>query len=213
MNKFMVRLFAVVLSVMMLGTVAFAATAELDGSAIAGSEFEEGYTDNTVKTVLAYKATSADDTTYTAEDIIALDQAADVASIAINEADVDDAAFIVVLYGGNAGITDKAVINLSGVEEFEVIECATEITLVDGPYTKTYTNVAVAKKTFAVPAGKTVTEYGVNWVRNGILTDYKASTVTETLFEGAGNLDFGVVMYGVPSDVVIAAKPFITFAD
>ncbi len=217
MNKFMVRLFAVVLSVMMLGTVAFAATAEVGSDAITSSNFDAGYTTTGVQTVMAYVADSANDTSYTAEDIIALDQAVGAAaSIAIDTAasKVQNADYIIVLYGNANGTTDKAVINCTGLDEYDVIECATTLTLVDGPYTKVYTNVAVAKQTFAAPeAGKTVEKYGVKWIKNGIESNNETVGAAGTLVEGGGDVNFGVVMYNIPDGVVITAKPFVQYAE
>lgn len=215
MNKFMVRLFAVVLSVMMLGTVAFAATAEVGTDAITSSDFDAEYTTTGVQTVMAYVA-ATEDATYTPDDIIALDQAEGAAASIVIDTDaakVTNANYIIVLYGNADGSTDKAVINCTGLEEFDVIECATTLTLVDGPYTKVYTNVAVAKHNFVIESGKTVTEYGVKWVKDGVVTNNKTLADADTLIDGEGGVQFGVVMYNIPDNVVIKAKPFVQYAE
>ena len=211
MNKIMARLFAVVLAVMMLGTVCFAATAEIEGDAIA-TEFETaGYADQTVKTVMAFKAASdAATAPASADDIIALDQAADVASVAI-DADAVDSDYVIVLFGGNGEITDKAVIDLRTDVTFETINCATSITF-DG---KEYTNVAVAEAAFTVSAGKTVTAAGVTWIKDGVTTANTTEVAADTIttINGGGTVNFRVIMTGVPYGngvTTMQALPYMT---
>ena len=218
MNKFMVRLFAVVLSVMMLGTVAFAATAGItDDNAIAGSEFEADYATNEIKTILAYKAESANDTSYDPGDIIALEQGANVNSITINADAIVDAAFIVVLYGGDKGVTDKAVINRTGVEELGKISAdAYTITFTkENGNPVTYHDVAVFKQTISASklANKVVSTCGFQWVVNNEVKEDKLTSEALPIIDGEGDFVFGAVMYGIPEGVTVEAIPFYTLAN
>lgn len=81
-------------------------------------------------------------------------------------------------------------------------ETADELVLVDGPYTKKYTNVLVAKD--SVAADTTAVDYGFVLVKGetkGSEISCKAAAVA-----GEGVLEFGIVMYNVTEDGVTAQK-------
>jgi hypothetical protein len=211
MNKLMARIVAVVLAVMMLGTVSFA-----DASMNDEKDTISGTADTTsrdVYTVKAFAAATAD-----AEDgtIIALIQGTVPESIKVDPtrlASTDE--YVIIVYGGaKDGVAQtlaKQVVQIPGEDVFTVnVLNEKEIGGVK------YKGVAYATYKFS-PAGKTVKEYGYKLTAfgpyagktlNGETVNYAKGTTT---LSGTGGVVFDLVMLGVPAGVTVKAVPYIKY--
>lgn len=97
-------------------------------------------------------------------------------------------------------------------EKAEAIVCDNTITFEkEGFITDTYTNVAVAKTTLG--ADVPYSEAGFIWVKDGVETANKFVATDDDAVSGEGTFAYGVIMFGVPSDVTITAIPYYVTAD
>ncbi len=211
-NKILARVVALVLAVMMLGTVSFAADKALTPAA----PDADGYAAQATKTVLAF-ATNDDDATAPAAnaDIVAVIQDANApATITIDDSKIAGKNYVVVLFGGTDGVTDRAVIDVSTGATLEAIVVSRSITI-DG---QEYTNVAAAKFSFAVPTGKTAASYGLkfnSYNAEGVAVGNEKEFKSTTPVSGGGSVNFGAVVFGVPATGLagtsIKAVPFVNY--
>ncbi len=204
-NKILARVVALVLAVMMLGTVSFAATLGVDSGDAA---------DQATKTVLAF---ATDDALLNApasnDDIIAvMQQDAEVTEIAIDEAKVADKKYVVVLFGGSDGKTSKAVIT-------KVADVVLNKVIVKKEYVndyKKYTNVAYAQMSFDATA--VTTSYGIrfnSFDANGLPVGNPIDVEGKTQMSGAGTINFGALVLAVPYDTMegasVVATPYVNY--
>ena len=197
MNKLMARIVAVVLAVMMLGTVSFAADVEATATenAIKATGLDEAQGMYTVKAknangefIAMYQGTTAP------------------TSIAIDPEKVEAGETITVEYGGVTGghVTQPVVVN--GTEKFDVLVAKNEIE-VGGV---TYTDVAWASKTFTPDTGKKTSKVGFNLVSSAGSAD--GVDVEHTVaITGPGSVTFDVIILQVPVGVTINATPYIVY--
>jgi hypothetical protein len=209
MNKLMARIVAVVLAVMMLGTVSFAApTATKDAIT----------TDVAERAMYTVKATKADGT------FLAMYQGTTPPGlIAIDPTKVTVGETITVEYGGvDKGYATYPVVVTSRVIEESAFNAATTYTDKNG---LVYENVAVATHSF-IPDG-VATKVGYKLTANGTYNDgEKDVTLTganpvyinstnvddeETKFSGEGQFTFEVILLNVPVGVTVTALPYIEY--
>ncbi len=212
-NKIFARIVAVVLAVMMLGTVSFAAELT-DGKITSDFASDADYANQTTKTMLAYKAATADAGLTSDNQIIAIAQGNDAAVLSVPVAGVDTD-YIKVVYGGIDGVTRTATIDLRTSVDMEAL---TSLTLseveVDG---KTFTNVIKVEFTFEGVEGKTINKVGVKFKGAMVNDAYtKGAEVFDTAnIAGGGSFDYTAYLFGVPADEVegIIAVPYVNFAE
>ncbi len=198
MNKLMARIVAVVLAVMMLGTVSFAASATL----------------NAEKDTITTNATAHQTIKATAgSTIIALYQGASLPeTIKINPAKIGSNNTITVEYGGGTGgyVTQEVPVPADAEDEPIEVDVKTTYTTQDGT---TYKDVAHVSNSFTVEAGKTATSFGYNITVSGTGFDTpktKAFTKTQSL-SGGGTFKYDIVFLGVPAGVNISAEGFVNY--
>ncbi len=211
-NKILARVVALVLAVMMLGTVSFAADKQLTPAAPDAN----GYAAQATKTVLAFATNDEQATAPEANaDIVAVIQDANVpTTITIDDSKIAGKNYVVVLFGGTNGVTDKAIIDVSTGATLEAIVVDKTVTI-DG---QEYTNVAAAKFSFAVPTGKTAASYGLkfnSYNSEGIAVGTEKEFKSTTEVVGGGTVNFGAVVFGVPATglqgAAIKAVPFVNY--
>lgn len=216
-NKILARIVAVVLAVMMLGTVSFAAEAGLADGVITSTFGEDAdYTNQTTKTMLAYKAATADAGLTNDNQIIAIAQGADDAVLSVDVAAVDTD-YVKVVYGGNNGVTRTATIDLRTSVDMETITSFTvENVEVDGT---TFTNVIKVTFTFEGVEDKTINEVGVKFYGAHDGNKYtKGAKVSDTAnIAGGGSVDYEAYLFGVTAEDIEAdeliAVPYVNFAE
>jgi nucleoid-associated protein YgaU len=196
MNKLMARIVAVVLAVMMLGTVSFAATTATENAIT---------TDVAERAMYTVKATKADGT------FLAMYQDAEApGTIDIDANKVNPGDIITVEYGGVENGYVKQEVQVSGEVEDVAVEVATEY--FDEETNTKYTGAAVANKTFSAN-GKVVSKVGYKLTATG-KDGYtgKVNDFSKTVsLSGDGKFTFGVVLLGVPVGVTVTAVPYIEY--
>ncbi|MBR5155175.1 MAG: hypothetical protein IKW62_01660 [Clostridia bacterium] len=218
-NKILARVVAVVLAVMMLGTVSFAADKVITPDAPSA-----GVTAQTTKTVLAFATDNANANTVDTANgdvIVALIQQEEdlPTTITIDDAKITDKDYIVVLFGGSEGATSKSVIDLATAAKLDFITVYDKLTIGEGEEEKTYTNVAYAKFSFAVPANKTAASYGIkfnSYDAEGEAVGNEKDFNSTTVVAGGGTVNFGAVVFGVPYDELqgtVKAMPYVNYAE
>ena len=208
MNKLMARIVAVVLAVMMLGTVSFAAPTATKDAITTDIATQAMYTVKATvggKIIAMYQDTTAPTT------------------IAIDPEKVKVGDTITVEYGGVTGAYASYPVVVTGED------IANESVVVATTYTDknglVYENVAVAKNTFT-PAG-VATKVGYKLTANGTYNDgEKDVTLTGanvvdinsndnnaegTKFSGSGQFSFEVILLNVPVGVTVTALPYIEY--
>ena len=214
-NKILARVVAVVLSVMMLGTVAFAAPVLNDGfGGFTDAEYGDGAAYGTQKTMIAFKADSKDATApASADDILAIGQGSDLnpASVTFAASKVPSTGWVIVAYGGDSSTvvrTPLAVSSLpTGAEGTKVTATAKTIIAPDGTVIK---NVIEVNAEFPA-AEATVTEVGY---KANVVGSAKINEIVKevnTLVEGEGAITFNLLMVGVPSDKTLEFVPYIKY--
>lgn len=209
-NKILARIVATIMAVMMLGTVSFAASLTGATADVSDATLAEGYAGQDEKTFIAFCTGNQDDVDPTGKVIVALDQISNVPTeFTIDTsklAETDE--YIVVLFGGTAGLTGKAVIEIPEAEEDQpVVNVSTasvfENILNDGTR-KIYENVFYAKATTTGAEGKT---YGFS-VTNPAANSTK-EFVSATTINGDAEFEFGILFVGVPADAGLTADAFL----
>ena len=199
MNKLMARIVAVVLAVMMLGTVSFAANATL----------------NAEKDTITTNATAHQTIKATAgSTIIALYQGESLPeSIKINPEKIGSNKTITVEYGGGTGgyVTQTVDVPADAEEDTPVdVDVKTTYTTQDGA--TTYKDVAHVSNTFRVADGKVATEFGYVLTVNGGENHGKSKTFSKAMsLSGDGSFKYDIVFLGVPAGVTISAEGFIKY--
>ncbi len=212
-NKILARIVAVVLAVMMLGTVSFAAELA-DGKITSDFAEDAAYAEQTTKTMLAYKAATEGAGLTSDDQIIAVAQGGDEV-LSVDVAAVDTP-FVKVVYGGIDGITRTATIDLRTTADMEAITSFTvsEVEF-DG---KTFSNVIKVEIEFVGVEGKTINEVGVKFQGAHDGTNYtKGAIVSDTAnIAGGGSLEYTAYLFGITADDVEAdaliAVPYVNFA-
>lgn len=214
-NKILARVVAVVLSVMMLGTVAFAAPVLNEGFGGFEDEAYDGTAFGTQKTMIAFKAADQNATApASADDILAIGQGSDLnpASVSFAASKVPSAGYVIVAYGGDAAAaptrTALAVSSLpEGAEGAKVTATAKTIIASDGTVIK---NVIEVNAEFPA-AEATVTEVGYKANVAGSAKINEIVKTVNTLVEGQGAITFNLLMVGVPSDKTLEFVPYIKY--
>lgn len=201
MNKLMARIVAVVLAVMMLGTVSFAAT-DVEATATENAINAEGF--NAEQGMYTVKAKNADG------EFIAMYQGTTApTSIAINPEKVAVGETITVEYGGVDGAYASYPVVVTGEDlDNKAIEVAKEYTDKNGTV---YSNVAVAKNEFTpVAATKKI---GYKLVASGGSTTGATVDIGKevTLTSSGGTFTYELIIVGVPADVTITATPYVLY--
>ncbi len=222
MNKLMARIFAVVMVVVMLGTVSFAAEYTVDSSYASGVITTNKADDEAqaTETVLAFATKNASATapdTANGDVIIAIEQDTKAPeTINIDTKKIEGLDYIIVVFSGTAGTPTYARIDNRAKDVTLTnltVSGATAGTIeVNG---QKYSNVVKASFT-GVAAGndrkvkaygayfkRTDAAEGVNGVENLIKTDITA--------EIKGTFDFSVAIVGAPAEAVFSATPYISY--
>jgi hypothetical protein len=200
MNKLMARIVAVVLAVMMLGTVSFAATSLTETNDVIKAEVDT--LESGIYTVKAYT-----DVTKT---IVAMHQGAKPGDIAINPEKIDatDNNIIVEFSGKGATKTtvelpvnrkpenEKAIASVGNTYEFNG---------------KTYTGVAHITHAFSPKAAVSKLGYYLTAKKGEKTSQAKEVAYKGTTITGDGSVAFDVVVLSVPEDVTISAEYFIEY--
>lgn len=200
MNKLIARIFAVVMVVVMLGTVSFAAaTSDIDENGnLVSNGVAEGWADQDVVTVLAFATTNeAAAAPGVGDKIIALYQgvSANAASIPVDKTLIaEDFTHVVVLFSGNGSKADKAVFALS--EDTPITEITVDPKNEFEFNGKKYTNVVYAEYVYTAEEARTVNAFGFKF---GESTELLVGETPITLGEG-GKLKFSAVILAVPED-------------
>lgn len=199
MNKLMARIVAVVLAVMMLGTVSFAAPVVTEGEIDTTQDVE--LTPRGMYTVKATVGT----------EIVAMYQNTNApGTIDIDANKVNPGDIITVEYGGVENGYVKQEVQVSGEVEDVAVKVATEY--FDEVTNTKYTGAAVANKTFSAN-GKVVSKVGYKLTATG-KDGYtgKVNDFSKTVsLSGDGKFTFGVVLLGVPVGVTVTAVPYIEY--
>ena len=211
-NKILARIVAVVLAVMMLGTVSFAAELT-DGNITSDFASDADYAAQTTKTMLAYKAATADAGLTNDNQIIAIAQGGDdVLNVPVAAVETD---YIKVVYGGNNGVTKTATIDLRTSVDYDALTSLTIENVTVGE--NTFTNVIKVTYTFNAVAGKTINKVGVKFKGALVGESYtKGADVSDDVnITGDGSVDYEAYLFGVPADEVegIIAVPYVNFAE
>lgn len=201
MNKLMARIFAVVMVVVMLGTVSFAAaTSEItDAGNLESTVGNEEWATQDVVTVLAFATNDEDALAPGVDDkIIALyqgDADANATSIPVDEELTDGYSHVVVLFSGNGTKTDKAVFALS---EDTPITAITVDPANEWEFNgKKYTNVVYAEYEFTAQEATTVNDFGFKFGEN---TELLVGEDASIEVAAGGKLKFSAVILAVPAD-------------
>lgn len=213
-NKILARVVAVVLSVMMLGTVAFAAPVLNDGATGFTDSVYPGETNfGTQKTMIAFTADSADATApASADDILAIaqDSAFSPASVSFAADKVPTNCYVIITYGGDTGVVERVALPASllptGAEGAMVVGEVKSIVVGD----KTIKNVIEVNATFPA-AEATVTEVGYKMTKEGSDKEHFITKKLGTAVEGEGEITFSLLMLGVPSDATMKFVPYIKY--
>lgn len=224
MNKLMARIFAVVMVVVMLGTVSFAA-ALTDFAAPDATD----YGTQTVKTVLAFATDDKNAQAPNVENgdvIIAIDQLVGnvPTTIAVDD-NLNNKDYVVIVFSGDKGIKDYALIDnrAKDVTLTELVVTANSATIeVNG---QTYSNVVVASfsTTAAKEDGRKVKAYGAYFkqtdgdktgANTSLTVPEKGNLIKYTLDEATaytGNLEFSIAIVGAPANAKFEATPYISY--
>ena len=196
MNKLMARIFAVVMVVVMLGTVSFAATSEITDAGNLDSTVENAeWAEQAVVTVLAFATTDENAITPGDDDkIIAIHQgtSTDAVSIPVNKELAEDYSHVVVLFGGDATKTDRAVFAL---EEDATLTVTPKNEFEFGG--KKYINVVFAEYEYTAKEATTVNDYGFKF---GESTELLVGENAGVELEAGATLKFSAVVLAVPTD-------------
>ena len=213
-NKILARVVAVVLSVMMLGTVAFAAPVLNEGFGGFTDAAYDGSAFGTQKTMIAFKAADENATApASADDILAIGQGSDLnpASVTFAASKVPADGYVVVAYGGDSSTvvrTPLAVSSLpTGAEGAKVELTAKTIIAPDGTVIK---NVIEVNAEFPA-AEATVKEVGYKANVKGSSNINEIKKNISTLVEGEGAITFNLLMVGVPADKTLEFVPYIKY--
>ena len=214
-NKILARVVAVVLSVMMLGTVAFAAPVLNEDAAGFTDAAYDSSAFGTQKTMIAFTAASADATApASANDILAIGQGSDLnpATVTFAAAKVPASGYVIVAYGGDNGTvvrTPLAVTSLpTGAEGAKVTATAKSIFAADGV---TFVRNAIEVNATFPAAEATVTEVGykANVAGSNKVNEIKKDI--QTAIEGEGTISFNLLMVGVPASTTMEFVPYIKY--
>lgn len=209
-NKIMARMVAVVMAVMMLGTVSFAATISADNTTIGTAD--DYATSQTTYTILAYAAASAEATEPAEDsDILALIQGGSVPeSITIDPANIAaNKTYVIVEYSGNNGSLARKSVAVADRTEEITVDITVDSTIEAGG--KTYKNVAFGEHKFTKDENKTIKKVGFKVAskkNDGKEVDQAAP---DTVITGGGDITFSLLIYGVPEDEEITLKPYIVY--
>lgn len=213
-NKILARVVAVVLSVMMLGTVAFAAPVLNEGFGGFTDAAYDGSAFGTQKTMIAFKAADENATApASADDILAIGQGSDLnpASVTFAASKVPADGYVVVAYGGDTGTVNRVALEVSslpeGAEGTMVTATAKAIIAPDGTVIK---NVIEVNAEFPATEA-TVTEVGYKASKVGGSTVHEIKKTLETTIEGGGTVSFNLLMVGVPADTTMQFVPYIKY--
>ncbi len=220
-NKILARVVAVVLSVMMLGTVAFAApTFDMENTITNDTTGIDGFADQTQKTMIAFQADSEDaEAPDAADDILAIDQDAGIdATVTINGADISKD-YIIVVYGGIDGKGSRYSMAAREIADDPTVLPGTTITLSAGAVEagdgKIIKNAIVVNTAFPTLAEtKTVTKYGykASLAEGGTKTnDIYVEPVGGLEVLGGGTVNFNLLMVGVPDNTAITFASYIEY--
>lgn len=218
-NKILARVVAVVLSVMMLGTVAFAAPTlnkdEFDG--VIGVNNDVDLTNfGTQKTMIAFKSADENATVpASADDILAIDQDTTLEpSVSFATTKVPKTGYIIVVYGGDKGKvvrTALAVSSLPQVEDWEgamITATPKSIFAADGV---TFVRNAIEVNATFDAAAATVTEVGYKASVVGGSAEHRIAKTLDTTIEGGGSVSFNLLMVGVPAGTTMQFVPYIKY--
>ncbi len=215
-NKILARVVAVVLSVMMLGTVAFAApTLNKDGETVTGVTNDFGETNfGTQKTLIAFKAANKNDTApASADDILAIDQGASLEpTISFSASRVPEDGYIIIAYGGDSGTVVRTPLAVASIKDWEgeKIEITATAKTIIAPDGTKIRNVIEVNATFPA-AEATVTEVGykANVAGSSKINEIKRDLATT--IEGDGSVSFNLLMVGVPEGTKMEFVPYIKY--
>jgi hypothetical protein len=200
MNKLMARIVAVVMAVMMLGTVSFAATTLSETNDVITPEI--GDLTSGIYTVKAYT-----DTTNT---IVAMYQGAKPGSVKIDPAKIAETDNnVVVEFNGKGGTKTNVSLPVTRTPDDVVATTTVSDTYeFDG---NTYTGVAHVSNEFNL-GGKVATAIGyILKATGGSATGVENRVAYEGTLSGGGDIEFDVVVLKVPEDVTISAQYFIEY--
>lgn len=206
MNKLMARIFAVVMVVVMLGTVSFAAT--LTDYAAPDAE---GYAAQATKTVLAFATNTANATAPADGDvIIAIEQVNGDAPTTLNidEKKIEGKNYIAIIFSGTNGVKDYAYIdNRDKDVTVGTVTIEDSYTAADGTV---YENVAIASFSFNADADRKVVEYGFRFKKDGGSGEgAELKQAVNATMNGA--VAFSAAIVAVPEDVTLIATPYILY--
>ena len=227
MNKLMARIVAVVMAIAMLGTVSFAATADVadDNTSITTTAVAESMT-GTTRTLMAYATDDNTDNVFDEDndEIIALVQgtAAEVVGTIPVESSKVTKDYVVINYGDDQGNTDTITIKMvKGLVSVNVTIGDLKIV------TTTYQNVAYATYTFVANA-ITDSTYGLHFYNSqkvdpangktpadvddvpaGEIHGVQVNAPAAAKITGEGNVSFTAVIFGVEGTATLGAMPYI----
>jgi hypothetical protein len=195
-NKILARVVAVVLSVMMLGTVAFAAPVLNDGfGGFTDAEYGDGAAYGTQKTMVAFKAADENATApASADDILAIGQGSDLnpASVTFDADKVPSTGYVIVAYGGdNGSLPVRTALEVATIvpdtEGAKITATAKSIFAADGV---TFVRNAI-EVTATLTATGTATEVGykANVAGSSKVNEIKKD-ISGTTIEGGGSVTF-----------------------
>lgn len=216
MNKLMARIVAVVMAIAMLGTVSFAASIDAEKNTISA----DNTADLTVETVLAFATNTVEAKTPGENDtIIAIDQAADVpSSFEIETSKIAGYDYIAIVFSGaGADEPEYAYITIPDDEtKLTAVDVVRSFKAEDGTV---YENIVKATFTETPESGKTLKEYGIEFVQTGLGTEQtgvtltgKANRIPQPVTSAvSGAITFTAAIVGAPAGATFTATPYFIY--
>lgn len=215
MNKLMARIFAVVMVVVMLGTVSFAATLGTDAITDVTEPTKDGYATQTTKTILAFATNTKDAQAPDVENgdvIIAIEQLTTgiPTSLPIDGYKTANKHYITIIFSGNTPVKD--VVQLDIADETSKLDALEVFATYEAEDGTVYENLAKATFTVNPESGKTLKAYGIEFAQEGSTTgkvNRLGKPVTGT--EVNGGFTFTAAIVGVPENVTLTATPYLIY--
>lgn len=214
-NKLLARLFAVVMAVALLGTVALAANPAYDKASGEITTEAGNFGSDAYKTFLAFYANEATaETPATADDVVALVAGKYTAETFPAKVAIDTTKatkdYIIVQYSGSNGNPTRLAIDVRDKDVTTVLDVLDELVIGE----TTYKGVAVAEASFECRAGSTVEDFGIHFTKDGSTGDgakISAKGLGKTLISGEGAVAFKAAILGVPDGTTLVAKSYIEY--
>ena len=200
MNKLMARIVAVVMAVMMLGTVSFAANLNEGNNEIPASDEVNNFSDIWTVRAVAENGT-----------VVAMYQGAKPGDIAIDPTKLGNSTYVDVTYSGKGATEAKTVrvgVNPAKPDNERGTASVLPTYVFNG---LEYTGVAHVTHEFTPQDVVSKLGYYITATVGGATSNANEVVCQDTTISGEGTVEFDVVILNVPAEVTIAADYFIEY--